>query len=294
MSFIRTELSKNLGQIISNRPAIRYWRLCFRYLPALFLICLCVDARAQIKLSEQDITETINYYKALNQLDEAKKLQAKMPTPIKDEKIRKDIMTNLPLTVLKLKVENAELTEKTKKLFEPILRFYNRDKVYEIIIFKYKTPVMLSDTGVVIAISSGMIERAESDDELMGYLAHEIGHEYFAPYSIFSRHLLKLVAENGREPALNRKYLEAIATIEMQCDAFAVITLTAFRYNSLSFVEGFERAGKDFPEYSSGFHPDDEQRRKLVEQITLKENLIIKPRVSTELKELKKIVEKIR
>lgn len=213
-----------------------------------------------------------------------------MPKPILDEKIRKDILDNLPETVLKLKIENNEITEKTKKIFEPILKFYGRDKVYDVIVFKYRTPVMISDTGIVLAISTGVIERAVSDDELIGYLAHEIAHEYYAQYSIFSRHLLKLVSTSGHETALNRKYLEAISLIELQCDAFAVFTLSEFKYNALSFVEGFERAGKDFPKFSSGFHPADEQRRKLVEQIATASNLKIKPHVSAELIELKRLV----
>lgn len=213
-----------------------------------------------------------------------------MPKPILEEKIRKGVLENLPQAVLKLKIENAELTEKTKKLFEPILKFYGREKVYDVIVFKHPTPILFSDTGVVIVISTGMIQRAENDDEILGYLAHEVGHEYYAQYSIYSRHLIKLVSENGQEIALNRKYYEAMSLIELQCDAFAALTLNALQYNGLEFAKGLERTGKDFPNHSYGYHPPDLQRRNLVGQIVPKANLSIKPRVSNELKSLKKII----
>lgn len=258
----------------------------------LFLIIAAAffPVRAQVVLPEQDIKETVTFYKTLNQPNEIKIFQAKMPKPVLDEKIRKGILDNLPPVVLKLKIENAELTEKVKKLFEPILKFYGREKVYEIIIFKHPTPVMFSDTGVVIVVSTGMIERTENDDELLGYLAHEVGHEYYAQYSIYSRYLIKLVSENGQEIALNRKYIEAMVLIELQCDAFAALTLNVLQYNALEFAKGLERTGKDFPNHSYGYHPPDLQRRNLVEQIVPKANFSIKPRISNELKSLKKLI----
>jgi Zn-dependent protease with chaperone function len=293
MLFVRIELSKNLGQIISNRPTVRYWQLRFRMLTGLFLICLCGAASAQVRLSEQDLTETISFYKKLNQSNEAKIFQAKMPKPIVDEKTRRAILENLPPIVLKLKIENSELSANLKKLFNPVLKLYARESVYEIIVFKHPTPIMFSDSGVVIVVSTGIIKRAASDDELLGYLAHEVGHEYYAQYSIYSRHLLKLVAENGRETALSRKYLEAMALIELQCDGFAALTLSSLQYNSISFIEGFEKTAKDFPAHSYGNHPPDEQRRKLVEQIAPKSNLSIKPLTSAELIALKELIGKL-
>lgn len=92
-------------------------------------------------------------------------------------------------TVLKLKIENTEISTGLKKLFAPVLKLYGRDDVYEIIIFKQSTPIMFSDTGVVIVVSTGLIERAANDDEILGYVAHEVAHEYYAQYSIYSRYL---------------------------------------------------------------------------------------------------------
>lgn len=279
---------------LAEKCISRHWRnrnficLCLIILLIGKILFLNKVVGAQIILPEQDITETVKFYKRVAQNNEVKIFQDRMPKPVLEEKIRRSILENLPRTVLKLKVENAELTENIKKLFEPILKFYGREKVYNLIIFKHSTPIMFSDTGIVLVISTGMIERAENDDELLGYLAHEIGHEYYAQYSIYSRHLIKLVSENGQEIALNRKYYEAMALIELQCDAFAALTLNAFNYNSQEFVKGLERTGKDFPNHSYGFHPLDSQRKNLVEQIVPETNFSIKPRVSAELIKAKK------
>lgn len=289
MQSARVKLSKTflLSNTIAKYKPARHFLLPRAILILLFFVQY-VDA--QIRLPDQDITETISFYKSLNENGGIKTFQSKMPAPVKDEKIRKEILTNLPAAVFKLKIENAELTEKTKKLFEPVLRFYGREKVYDVIIFRHSTPIMFSDTGVVLVVSTGLIDRAASDDEILGYVAHEVGHEFYAQYSIYSRHLLKIVAENGREPVLSRKYLEAMALIELQCDAFAALTLNSLQYNSLSFIKGIEESGRDYPDHSYGFHPTDAQRRELIERIASKANLSVKPKLSREFTELKNSV----
>jgi hypothetical protein len=265
-------------------------------LPALlYLSCIIFtgNIKAQTAVSRQDLSETISFYKTLSRTNAVKTFQAKMPAPVTNEKTRRAVLDNLPAAVLKLKIENAEITIKLEKLLEPILKLYRRNGVYEIIVIKHQTPIMFSDTGVVLVVSTGLLARVMSDDELLGYTAHEIGHEYYAQYSIYTRHLLKLVAENGQEIALSRKYVEALALIELQCDGFAALTLNTLGYNSLSFIEGFEATGRDFPNHSYGNHPPDAQRRKFVEQIALKTNLSIKPRASAELIALKDLLSKI-
>lgn len=220
-----------------------------------------------VELSEKDISDTARIYRTDNAGAKATLFQKQMPAPVNDPKIRAEIHNELPLLVKQLKIEDPLAVERFRQVILPVLALFSRDKTYDIIVIKHSTPIMFSDTGVVLVISTGMIERAASDDELIGYVAHEIGHEYYARYSIYSKHLLKLIAENGRETALGRKYLEALAIIELQCDGFAVIALNMLGYNSLSFIEGFEKTSRDFPGHSYGYHPPDEQRRKLVEQL---------------------------
>lgn len=247
-----------------------------------------------VELSEKDISETAQIYRTDNADAKVALFQKQMPAPVTDPKIRTEINNELPLMVKQLAIKDPLVPEQFRRVILPVLALFSRDKTYDIIVFRHPTPILFSDTGVLLVISTGMIERASSDDELIGYVAHEIGHEYYARYSIYSRHLLKLIAENGRETALSRKYLEALAIIELQCDGFAVIALNMLGYNSLSFIEGFEKTSRDFPGHNYGAHPPDEQRRRLVEQIAPKSNLTIKPRTSDELMALKALISELK
>lgn len=298
-----TELSKKIERvrIIPNRSLIRLERAQLekklRRISIIIFILYCffaaagVTAIAQVHVSEQDLSETVKFYKTANPTDSVKVLQSRMPPVVTDGKRRQEILQNLPALVRQLKIENTEIAENFRALAAPVLKLYGRDKNYEIIIFRHKTPVMFSDTAVVLTVSTGMIERAESDDELLGYVAHEVGHEFFANYSIFSKHLLKLVLEGGREEVLYRKMKEALAVVELQCDAFAALSLAYLGYNSLSFIEGMERIGRDFPKHNVGFHPPDSTRRNLVTEIVPVKHLQTKTKFSDKLKKLKQSIQ---
>src|SRR5207248_1884151 len=112
-------------------------------------------------------------------------------------------------------------------------------QVYDLILID-STPIMMSDSGVVLVVSTGMISAANSDDELLGYTAHEVAHEFFASYSIYSNHILRLIVDRGNEPILNRHVREVLAIIELQCDAFASLTLASQGYNPREFANGLD------------------------------------------------------
>ena len=297
-----TALSKKMERvrIISNRSLIRRGgsppeeKLRRISIVILIFCCLCATsaaAIAQVNISEQDLSETVKFYKTANPTDSVKVLQSKMPPPLTDGNKRQEILQNLPALVRRLKIEDTEITENLRSFAAPVLQLYGREMSYDVIIFRHKTPVMFSDTGVALVVSTGMIERAESDDELLGYVAHEVGHEYFAAYSIFSKHLLKLVLEGGKEEVLHRKIGETLAVVELQCDSFAALSLARLDYNPLAFIAGMERIGRDFPNHAVGFHPPDVARRKLVEQIVPVRYLQTKTKSSHKLKKLKRLIQ---
>jgi len=172
------------------------------------------------------------------------------------------------------------------------LELYGQEKIYDIIIFRHATPIMFSDSGVVLVVSTGMIERAASD-ELLGYTAHEVAHEYFARYSIYSKYLLKMIVEGGNEAALKNKLAEALALIELQCDAFAALTLAYLNRQPLAFIEAMERIGRDFPNHGVGFYPPDAVRRQIVSHVALEKALSVKPEQSSNLQALKSSCKKL-
>lgn len=127
----------------------------------------------KFEISERDLSATIDYFKTEDSKAAVENFKAKMPAVVTDTQTRNGIIRQLPVAVTKLKIEDSGIIEKLAKVIKSVLNLYGRDKVYEIIVFRHSTPIIFSDTGVVLVISTGMIERVNSDDELLGYTAHE-------------------------------------------------------------------------------------------------------------------------
>jgi predicted Zn-dependent protease len=230
------------------------------------------------QITEQDVRDIIASYRTA----QVETLKRGMPPPQTDKVFRQSIYQNLPAEVLNNRIHNPELIGRLKKVLEPVLAFYNRQEVYDLMIVKSPVPLMMSDSGVVLVVTTGMIQQAESDDELLGYAAHEIGHEYFVHYSVESRRLMQTI---GGQPALQRRMDEVLSLIELQCDAFSAVTLSSLGYDPLAFIRGVERTSQNYQDYSAKNHPTDAVRRRVVEGVS---HLPHNPRVTEGLKELKK------
>jgi hypothetical protein len=238
----------------------------------LFALALCHATKAQgigtVALSDQDLRDVIAAYRQPDLPSRVAQFRQGMPSPAIGERFRASIHRNLPTDYGKVIIEEPRLTEAVRKVLRPVLVLYGRENIYDIIVIRHPTPIMMSDSGVVLLLSTGMIMTAESDDELLGYAAHEIGHEYFVYYSVESRHLLRTVSARGNEPALTRKLAEVLALLELQCDAFAALTLSFLNYNPLAFVRGLERVEARYPDQAWGGHPNSSDRRRVVEGLT--------------------------
>lgn len=132
------------------------------------------NAPLKFELSERDLSDTAASFKSDDSKAAVGNFKAEMPAAVTDVKTRSEILRQLPETVQKLKIEDSEPAEKLRKVIAPVLQLYGREKIYDIVIFRHATPIMFSDSGVVLVVSTGMIERAASDDELLGYTAHEV------------------------------------------------------------------------------------------------------------------------
>lgn len=208
-----------------------------------------------------------------------------MPPAVTDAEFRKLVKDRLPRFK---EVGVPRLNEKVISVIEPVLSFYGRADVYELKIVDSEIPLIMADSGVVLVISTGLLREVKSDDELLGYVAHEVGHEYFAKYSVYSRYLLTLISEQGNEPDLKRHPNELLTLIELHCDAFAALTLSHLGYDPMAFMDGIERTARDFPGHVESNHPPPAQRRNLVEQLGLKRT---NPRQSHQFHQLKHLVE---
>lgn len=264
----------------SKCPSIGKW------LVALFLIGWAVSMctaqsftdgipKIDFALSDIDINETIKAVKTDNPAEAAKLFQQKMPPPATDSKFRAKIIESLPPFVEKLRVRDEKMIAELKLLISPVLSFYNRESLFEIIVIQHPTPFLMADSGVLIVISTGFIEEVNNDDELLGYIAHEVGHEYFQQYSIYSKYLLGLIENRGQETALARHTLIMLSLIELKCDAFAAITLSHLKYNPTAFGEFLTRTTKKFPSQQHSYHPPEAIRNKVISGVlpALSENL---------------------
>lgn len=245
-----------------------------------------------VNVSDRDVRELIDFYKTGDPSAAVAVFRNRMPSEIKDESFRSSIHRQLPGEYIARTIHDEKLTEALRIFLRPVLSLYGRYRVYDLILVDSATPIMMSDSGVVLVVSTGMISTANSDDELLGYTAHEVAHEFFASYSIYSNHILRLIADRGSEPILNRHMREVLAIIELQCDAFATLTLDSLGYNPRELADGLDRIRAAYPNYPFGNHPSDQVRRSIIEGIVPTLSLQVKPRVSVSLKVLKDLVKK--
>ena len=231
---------------------------------------------AQIVFADKDIDNTIAFYKTITIAN----LRDKMPPSVTDAAYKKSAHAILPFKEL----QDRKLTAALKLVLRPLLLLYDRLEAYEIVIVDNPIPFAMLDSGVLLIISIEMIKRAENDDELLGYVAHEIGHEYFALYSNYSKYLLELVSQRDNEPVFRNFVVGALALIELQCDAFAALTLSSLDYSPLEFVSSMERLTSEFPKQVISSHPVIKQRRHVVEGLT---KVQLKPRQSKAFLQLK-------
>jgi predicted Zn-dependent protease len=262
---------------------------------AILILALCCPAypqrpTAEKTLSAQDVEATIAHFRTTDLRLAVEQFQKQMPMPVTDLTVRSTILRNLPADLLQKAVNDPKLTADLRAELDPVLSLYGRTWAYELIVVKADTPYVMSDTGVVLVVSTGTILRVESDDELLGYAAHEVGHEFFARYSIATRYAFKTVVDSGREPALTEKLKEILAIIELQCDAFAAITIASLGYDPLESVRGLERTARDFPGFSTAGHPPNNVRRQVTAGVVPPASLRVGSRKSAALVRLQQEV----
>ncbi|HEX8139459.1 MAG TPA: hypothetical protein VF544_18005 [Pyrinomonadaceae bacterium] len=90
------------------------------------------------------------------------------------------------------RLDNPVFVAQLREVLLPVLRLYGRQDCFQIVVIKHNVPVMMNDSAVLLMVSTGLIERAGSEDELLGFAAHELGHDLFWRRTARARDLLKL------------------------------------------------------------------------------------------------------
>lgn len=197
---------------------------------------------------------------------------------------REAAIRNLPAPWVARRNTDERLDAPLRALLAPVLTLYHRD--YTLFIIDSPLPAILIDSGAVLVVSTGLLRRAESDDELIGFLAHEVAHSFFSERSVAAKELYAaLLAQRLSDSPGALAALRALAKVELECDAVAARTLSVLRLNPSVFITSVEGINRDFPAETSrgtelgvNWHPPTTVRRRVVEALAGVEALRRQPR----------------
>jgi hypothetical protein len=144
-------------------PVLPSWLLVL----ALYVCVPAQHSESGITLSEQDIAETIGFYRSTEPVKAVANFRLKMPPPVTDKAFRASIHQNLPAQLLKLRIADPRLVAGLRQVFDPVLSLYGRSDVYDLMVINHEVPFIMADSGVVVVVSTGLVKSAASDDELL-------------------------------------------------------------------------------------------------------------------------------
>ena len=146
-------------------------------------------------------------------------------------------------------LDDPEVVALVGEVVSPVLRLYRRQDCFKILVIGHRVPVAMNDSGVILMVSTGLVERAVSDDEILGHVAHEVGHDIFWRRTARARQTLELCQLGTGTPLLAKRAREELARIELECDAFSSVTLAALGRDPSLFGQYLLNVGRDFADY---------------------------------------------
>jgi hypothetical protein len=260
-------------------------------------ISLLIPAIAQrssgVSLPNQEIQSVINRYKTDNPAVSVMNYIRRMPAPVCDEAFRRSIHASLPAEFLPHVLNDPVLTLATRRAIAPVLDLYNRTQVYNIVLLDHPVPLLMSDSGVLLCLTTGLLRRIESEDELLGYIAHEIAHEWSAKRTVETRKQYeKFLAAGALAQADQAR--EKLGVIELEADAFASLTLAYLGRSPLEYARSLQRVAAEYKNIPIGNHPPEPQRAQVITSVVPERVLNLAPRKTAEFIALKEILAKTR
>jgi hypothetical protein len=185
------------------------------------------------------------------------------------------------------RLDDPEIVALVSEVIGPALRLYRRQDCFKIIVIKHHLPVMMNDSGVIMMVSTGLIARAMSDDEILGHAAHEIGHDLFWRRTAHARQLLELY-QSGKATELQAKEArEDLAKIELECDAFSSLSLAVLGRNPILFGQYLLDVERDFTDYLPEYLPAVADRAQVIKVVIPTEAKRVAPQQSEAFRKLK-------
>jgi len=238
-----------------------------------FVLCSVTQAQTHAgTFTESEIKEFIAAYNTEDPRTQVGAWQRAMPHPERNPKF-----AEFQAQILKVwessefapyKLDDPLLLAQVQKIVEPVLRLYGRENSFKLIIIKHHIPVAMNDSGALLMISTGLIERATSDDEILGHVAHELGHDLRWQRTAQARETLELYKQGTGTKLGARQAKEELAKIELECDAFSALTLALLGRNPLPFARYLEAVERDYPDYVPPDLPPTALRARVIEGIS--------------------------
>lgn len=263
-----------------------------------FFFALCSLAHAQDRhagtFTESEIKEFIASYRTENPQAQVEAWQRAMPHPEKNPKFadfQAQILRAWELSEFApYKLDDPLLLVQAQKMIDPVLRLYGRESSFKLILIKHHIPIAMNDSGALLMISTGLIERAMSDDEIWGHVAHELGHDLHWQRTAQAREALELYKQGVGTKRSARQAKDELAKIELECDAFSALTLSLLGRNPLPFARYLVAVERDYPDYVPPDLPPTALRAKVIESVSPINAARVTPRASEALKNLKAVL----
>lgn len=248
---------KDKDRFYTKRAA---WRHLRRVLPVVLTLCLPGAAQQGgaansakdapgAHLSAGDVEEVIARYRRDKPAEQVAVWSRWSATAscAASPAFRDAVLQKLPTTWLARRRRDPGLEAQLKTLFHPLLTLYGRH--YTLFIIDTRRPAVIIDSGALLILTTGLLARASNDDELLGFVCHEVAHAQFAERSVAAKELYAalLVRGEAQAPGANAA-LRELARVELECDAVAARTLFVLGRDATQFVSSIERINREFPE----------------------------------------------
>lgn len=133
---------------------------------------------------------------------------------------RADILNSTSPRFRRSVVNDEARVNALKQRLKPVLSLHGRDGTVEIVIYDDDVPEAQSVPGAFIAFSTGLLDLARTDGELLGVAARELARDYFTLPSAYARY--------ADDHALARRQ-------ERNLDAVTVATLLELKQNPAEY-----------------------------------------------------------
>ena len=164
-------------------------------------------------------------------------------------------------------LDDQQVTALVLEIIRPVLALYQRQDCFKLLVVDHRVPIAMNDSGVLLMVTTGLIERANSDDEILGHVAHELGHDLHWRRTARARQTLELYAHGAGTELLAKQQREELAKIELECDAFSAVTLAAMGRNPGVFGRYLLASAHDYSDLVAENMPPADERARVIERV---------------------------